>query len=130
MINPFARVWLVQGDDSCHGGICQRYLTMQRTPSRGENSAGRMQHAGPPLCESIARGQFPRRCLGNCSEHCDLECNEIRFDPALLERYAKLFAAVRGDTDHPNPYFPYLHLQSEGFWHLQPLPGRETVPEV
>ena len=27
----------------------------------------------------------------------DLERNEIRFDPALLERYAKFFAAVRGD---------------------------------
>lgn len=27
----------------------------------------------------------------------DLERNEIRFDPALLERYAKLFAAVRED---------------------------------
>ena len=60
----------------------------------------------------------------------DLERNEIRFDPALLERYAKLFAAVRGDTDHPNPYFPFFHLKSEGFWHLQPLPGREAVPEV
>ena len=57
----------------------------------------------------------------------DLQRNEIRFDPALLERYAKLFAAVRGDTDHPNPYFPFFHLKSEGFWHLQPLPGREAA---
>lgn len=59
----------------------------------------------------------------------DLGRNEIRFDPALLERYAKFFAAVQGDTDHPNPYFPFFHLKSERFWHLQPLPGRETVVE-
>jgi putative restriction endonuclease len=57
----------------------------------------------------------------------DLQRNEIRFDPALLERYAKFFAAVQGDTDHPNPYFPFFHLKSEGFWHLQPLPSREAV---
>ena len=57
----------------------------------------------------------------------DLRRNEIRFDPALLERYARYFAAVKSDTDHPNPYFPFFHLKSEGFWHLQHLPGREAV---
>lgn len=57
----------------------------------------------------------------------DLERNEIRFDPALLERYAKFFEAVRSETDRLNPNFPFFHLSSEGFWHLKPLPGREAV---
>lgn len=59
----------------------------------------------------------------------DLVRNEIRFAPALLERYAKFFAAVREPTDHPNPNFPYFHLKGDGFWHLKALPGREAVVE-
>lgn len=57
----------------------------------------------------------------------DLEANQIRFEPALLERYGKLFEAVRAETDHANANFPYFHLSSEGFWHLKALPGREVV---
>ena len=60
----------------------------------------------------------------------DLAQNRIRFDPALLERYMKFFAAVRDETDHANPHYPYFHLKTEGFWHLQPLPGREAVVEA
>lgn len=59
-----------------------------------------------------------------------LERNEIRFEPPLLERYAKFFAAVRTETDHANPYFPFFHLRSDGFWHLKALPGREAVVEA
>ena len=57
----------------------------------------------------------------------DLKKNKIFFEPALLERYAKYFEVVRGEGDHPNPYFPFFHLQSDGFWHLQSLPGRESL---
>ncbi len=57
----------------------------------------------------------------------DLVRNEIRFDPTLLERYMKFFTVVRSETDHANPHFPFFHLSSEGFWHLQPLPSREAV---
>jgi len=59
--------------------------------------------------------------------------NRIGYGPALLERYGQLFAAVRTSGDHPNPYFPFFHLAGrlrggiESFWHLQPLPGRETA---
>ena len=42
----------------------------------------------------------------------------------------KFFAAVHEETDHANPHYPYFHLKTEGFWHLQPLPGRETVAVV
>ncbi|MDP3673130.1 MAG: HNH endonuclease [Telluria sp.] len=57
--------------------------------------------------------------------------NEIRFEPPLLERYDRLFSAVRRAGDHPNPHFPFFHLSGKlrgggsSFWHLRPLPGRE-----
>ncbi len=60
----------------------------------------------------------------------DLAQNKIRFEPALIERYMNFFGAVRDESDHPNPYYPFFHLKSEGFWHLQPLPGREAVVEA
>lgn len=76
-----------------------------------------------------ARPHKPCRLLAvlGLAEAGDLERNAIRFDPALLERYVKFFGVVRSETDHANPYFPYFHLSSEGFWHPQTLPGREAV---
>jgi putative restriction endonuclease len=59
-----------------------------------------------------------------------LDRNQIHFEPPLLERYARFFDVVRGPSDHPNPYFPFFHLRSDGFWHLQPKPGREVALEV
>jgi len=62
-----------------------------------------------------------------------LQENRIFYSPPLLERYARYFDAVRGPSDHSNPYFPYFHLQGrlrggdDSFWHLHPLPGRESV---
>lgn len=62
-----------------------------------------------------------------------LQQNRINFAPALLERYAMYFAAVRADRDHANPHFPFFHLAGklrgggESFWHLQAKPGREAV---
>ena len=59
--------------------------------------------------------------------------NRIEYSPALLERYAKYFSAVRTSGDHPNPYFPFFHLKGKltdkeaSFWHLVPLPGREAI---
>ena len=59
--------------------------------------------------------------------------NRIEYSPSLLERYARYFAAVRGEKDHPNPYFPFFHLQGKlrngdgSFWHLIPVKGREVV---
>jgi putative restriction endonuclease len=56
--------------------------------------------------------------------------NQIRFEPPLLERYARFFNIVRGPNDHPNPWFPFFHLRSDGFWRLQAKPGREAALEV
>ena len=59
--------------------------------------------------------------------------NRVLFAPQLLERYQRFFAAVRTPSDPPNPYFPFFHLAGKlrwggpSFWHLQPLPGRETA---
>lgn len=57
----------------------------------------------------------------------DLERNSVRYDPALLDRYEEYFAAVRTESDHPNPYFPFFHLGSEPFWELQPQDGKAHV---
>lgn len=62
--------------------------------------------------------------------------NRITYSPALLERYSRYFNAVRTPSDHANPYFPFFHLKGklkndeESFWHLKPLPGRESVLEA
>ena len=61
-----------------------------------------------------------------------LEANKVGYGPALLERYRNFFDAVRGPSDHPNPYFPFFHLagklqdKSDSFWHLIPIQGRES----
>ncbi len=56
--------------------------------------------------------------------------NAIHFDQPLLDRYYSIFEHVRTETDHANPYFPFFHLHKEGFWHPQPIPGREAVLEA
>lgn len=62
-----------------------------------------------------------------------LRDNLVRYAPPLLERYRRYFDAVRQVGDHPNPYFPFFHLQGRlrggggSFWHLLPLPGREAA---
>src|SRR4051812_42732146 len=62
-----------------------------------------------------------------------MSVNRIYFAPPLLERYGRLFAAVKTPSDHANPYFPFFHLTGKlrngqgSFWHLQPLPGRESI---
>jgi putative restriction endonuclease len=45
----------------------------------------------------------------------------------LLERYRAFFEIVRTARDQPNPQLPFFFLRSDGFWHLQPLPGKESV---
>src|SRR5690606_18511395 len=56
--------------------------------------------------------------------------NRIIYSPYLLSRYLSYFDAVRTAQDHPNPYFPFFHLKSSGFWHLIPLAGREQAADA
>lgn len=63
----------------------------------------------------------------------ELKENKIFFGPSILERYREYFSAVRTESDHSNPYFPFFHLKGnlrnneDSFWHLSPLPGREEI---
>lgn len=56
-----------------------------------------------------------------------LKENRIEYDAPLLERYRQYFDAVKTERDTANPFFPFFHLRGDGFWHLQPIAGRETV---
>jgi len=62
--------------------------------------------------------------------------NRIDYGPALLERYATYFDAVRSEHDHANPWFPFFHLKGRlrggdaSFWHLRAKPGREAILEA
>lgn len=53
--------------------------------------------------------------------------NKLRYLPPLLDRYYEIFSIVGTEHDHPNPYFPFFHLKSEGFWHLRARPGRDSI---
>ena len=56
-----------------------------------------------------------------------LKENKIYYNPRLLEIFRAYFQAVQKPGDACNPYFPFFHLKSEKFWHLQPLPGKDNV---
>ena len=56
-----------------------------------------------------------------------LSSNEILYRPEITERFNDYFKVVRKERDRPNIYMPFFHLKSDGFWHLQPRKGRETV---
>jgi hypothetical protein len=50
-----------------------------------------------------------------------LEENKIFYSPYFIDRYKRIFDVVKTGGDHPNAYLPFLHLKSEGFWHLHAL---------
>jgi putative restriction endonuclease len=62
--------------------------------------------------------------------------NRIEYGPALLERYKQYFNAVRTQSDHANPYFPFFHLGGKlrrgapSFWWCIPLPGKESIVQM
>ncbi len=53
--------------------------------------------------------------------------NRIEFDPVLVERYLRYFAAVRKEKDSPNPHLPFFHLRSDGFWRLIATSGNQQA---
>lgn len=56
--------------------------------------------------------------------------NRIFFAPPLLDRYLEVFGVVRESSDHLNPYFPFFHMRSDGFWHLVAMPTRDAVVQT
>lgn len=59
-----------------------------------------------------------------------VKSNQITFSPDLLELFNEYFKAVASADDKPTPLNPFFYLRSEGFWHLHPRPGQETVLKV
>jgi putative restriction endonuclease len=53
--------------------------------------------------------------------------NRIRYSPELLEIFGRFFEIVRAGSDKRTPFNPFFHLKSDGFWHLHPLPGKDTI---
>lgn len=53
--------------------------------------------------------------------------NSIEFDatPRLIETFNAYFKAVAIEGDQARACMPYVHLATDGFWHLQARPGRE-----
>lgn len=50
--------------------------------------------------------------------------NEIRYGSPLLDTYRRYFAAVEGHDEGAEAHDPFFYLKNEGFWRLEPRPGR------
>jgi len=53
--------------------------------------------------------------------------NRIHYDQRLIETFRSFFHVVQKPGDTCNPYFPFFHLRSEPFWHLNPRKGKENI---
>ena len=85
------------------------------------------------------RGLHVNRRDGRCSPHkpclllavielaeaAHLSKNEIHYEPALVERFARYIKVARPETSPARACFPMVYLRSDGFWHLHPKHGRE-----
>ncbi|MEZ4640695.1 MAG: hypothetical protein R2856_38015 [Caldilineaceae bacterium] len=56
--------------------------------------------------------------------------NLIALDEMLLDLFAGYWARVMSPPRRGNIAMPFFHLQSDGFWHLCPRPGREITGKV
>ncbi len=60
--------------------------------------------------------------------HGKLTANFIQLTPELRDAFDLYWTRCFGpDRPRGNPVLPYFHLQSDGFWHLLPVPGQETA---
>lgn len=50
--------------------------------------------------------------------------NRITLNDILTTAFSKHFTLLKGHNDHDNPYLPFFHLRSSGFWHHQVKPGK------
>ena len=55
--------------------------------------------------------------------------NEIRYNEQLIQCFQDMWdrALPEETLFHSNAYLPYWHLQSDGFWHIVPVRGKEDV---
>jgi putative restriction endonuclease len=58
----------------------------------------------------------------------EISCNEIKISASLVATFKDYWSQlVKDNRFSENFSLPFFHLQSEGFWHLQTLPGRELL---
>jgi len=50
--------------------------------------------------------------------------NRIVYDGALLRFYMQEFDKISSIGDRPNPFLPFFHLNTSGFWHHQVRPAK------
>lgn len=58
-----------------------------------------------------------------------LSDNEIKFDETLKSVFLKVWNRVLPDEKKffPSAYLPFWYMQSEEFWHVVPVPGKEDI---
>ena len=59
----------------------------------------------------------------------DVNSNQIRLSPEMMEHFRRYFDVVRTDADSCTPINPFFYLRSEPFWHHQAVPGKEAICE-
>ncbi len=55
-----------------------------------------------------------------------IQSNQIRYAPALVERFSEYFRAIAQEGDWCQPGPPFFHLRTVGFWKHKPIAGREA----
>ncbi|MDE6695755.1 MAG: hypothetical protein K2K25_02640, partial [Muribaculaceae bacterium] len=62
-------------------------------------------------------------------ESCAISDNEIRYDDTLRSTFLKVWNKVLPNeaTFLPEAYLPFWFMQSEGFWHIVPVRGKEDI---
>lgn len=65
-------------------------------------------------------------------ESCALTDNVIKYDDALKSAFVKTWNKVLPNeaTFHSEAYLPFWFMQSEGFWHIVPLRGKEDILSI
>ena len=55
--------------------------------------------------------------------------NEIRYDETLKSTFLKIWNLVLPNEPlfHPDAYLPFWYLQSDNFWHIVPIRGKEDI---
>lgn len=55
--------------------------------------------------------------------------NEIRYDETLKSSFLKIWNLVLPNEPlfHPEAYLPFWYLQSDNFWHIVPIRGKEDI---
>lgn len=55
--------------------------------------------------------------------------NAIRYDETLISTFLKMWNTVLPNEPlfHPDAYLPFWYLQSDNFWHIVPIRGKEDI---